>query len=50
MKPVLVLEHQLPERLAYLGTWLTKQNIVTKHQQTADSIYKHWFSSTEWFN
>jgi len=27
MKPVLVLENQLPERLAYLGTWLTNHNI-----------------------
>lgn len=27
MKPVLVLEHQLPERLAYLGTWLSNHNI-----------------------
>ena len=27
MKPVLVLEHQVPERLAYLGTWLTKNKI-----------------------
>jgi len=27
MKPVLVLEHQLPERLAYLGTWLNNHGI-----------------------
>jgi len=27
MKPVLVLEHQTPEKLAYLGTWLNRHNI-----------------------
>lgn len=27
MKPVLVLQHQLPENIAYLGTWLKKHNI-----------------------
>lgn len=27
MKPVLVLEHQTPEKLAYLGTWLKTHNI-----------------------
>lgn len=27
MKPVLILEHQLPERIAYLGTWLYKHDI-----------------------
>ena len=27
MKPVLILEHQAPENLAYLGTWLTEHNI-----------------------
>lgn len=27
MKPVLVLEHQTPERLAYLGTWLKDRDI-----------------------
>jgi GMP synthase-like glutamine amidotransferase len=27
MKPVLVLENHVPEHLAYLGTWLTKNNI-----------------------
>lgn len=27
MKPVLVLQHQTPEYMAYLGTWLQKHNI-----------------------
>ena len=27
MKPVLILEHQLPENSAYLGSWLKKYNI-----------------------
>lgn len=27
MKPVLILEHQLPENAAYLGTWLRNNNI-----------------------
>ena len=27
MKPVLVLENHVPEHLAYLGTWLTKNNV-----------------------
>ena len=27
MKPVLILEHQLPENSAYLGTWLRNNNI-----------------------
>lgn len=27
MKPVLILQHQLPENIAYLGTWLKKHNI-----------------------
>lgn len=27
MKPVLILEHQIPENIAYLGTWLKNHNI-----------------------
>jgi len=27
VKPVLILEHQIPENIAYLGTWLIKNNI-----------------------
>ena len=27
MKPVLILEHQLPENSAYLGTWLRTNDI-----------------------
>jgi len=27
MKPVLILENQLPEKRAYLGTWLDNNNI-----------------------
>lgn len=27
MKPVLILEHQIPENIAYLGTWLRSKNI-----------------------
>lgn len=27
MKPVLILEHQIPERLAYLGVWLKENDI-----------------------
>lgn len=27
MKPVLILEHQIPENIAYLGTWLDNNNI-----------------------
>lgn len=27
MKPVLILENQIPEKLAYLGTWLNQHNI-----------------------
>lgn len=27
MKPVLILQHQIPERPAYLATWLSKHNI-----------------------
>jgi len=30
MKPVLILQHQLPERPAYLTTWLDKNNIAYK--------------------
>ena len=33
MKPVLVLENQAPERLAYLGTWLREHAIDVPHQQ-----------------
>ena len=28
MKPVLILENQIPENIAYLGTWLRKNNIA----------------------
>lgn len=28
MKPVLILQHQTPENLAYLGTWLSNHNIA----------------------
>jgi len=27
MKPVLILEHQIPENIAYLGTWLTNNKV-----------------------
>ena len=27
MKPILILEHQIPENIAYLGTYLKRNNI-----------------------
>lgn len=44
MKPVLILEHQSPEQIAYLGTWLIRNNIsfevhnAVVHKQFPDSI------------
>lgn len=47
MKPVLILEHQIPENIAYLGTWLDNQNIpyivrnAEKDGQFPDSIIEY---------
>jgi len=44
MKPILILEHQSPEQIAYLGTWLKRNNIPFEiynahiHKQFPNSI------------
>ena len=35
MKPVLILENQFPEQIAYLGTWLEKNNIPYEQHNAA---------------
>ena len=43
MKPVLILENQFPEKLAYLGTWLTNNNIPYETYNAA--VHKSFPSS-----
>ena len=48
MKPVLILENQLPEKIAYLGTWLDAKNIPYEVHNA--ELHKEFPSSIEGYS